>query len=88
MSCPGCSQKLRTYTKKELETMWAAPELLGAPTIGRGSARPRDGGGGVHRSQISPPSHRKYTKTAKKWAVLHTFWLINRQKRCFLLKST
>ncbi len=30
---PGCNQKLRTYTQKELETKWAAPELLGVPTI-------------------------------------------------------
>jgi hypothetical protein len=37
-------RKLRAYTKKELETVRAAPELLGAPTIGGGSARP--GGGG------------------------------------------
>ncbi len=42
----GRSQKLRTYTQKELETVWAAPELLGAPTIGGGSARSRGGGGG------------------------------------------
>jgi hypothetical protein len=32
--------KLRAYTEKELETVQAAPELLGAPTIGGGSARP------------------------------------------------
>ncbi len=52
--------------KKELETMWAAPELLGAPTISRGSARSRGGGGGGHRSQISLQSHPKYMKTMKK----------------------
>ncbi len=47
-SCSGHSRKLRTYTEKELETAWAAPELLSAPTIGEGSARSRgDGGGGV-----------------------------------------
>ncbi len=39
--------KLRAYTYKELETVRAAPELLGAPTIGRGSARPWGGGGEV-----------------------------------------
>jgi hypothetical protein len=33
--------------------VWAAPELLGAPTIGRGSARSRGGGGGDHRSLIN-----------------------------------
>ncbi len=32
--------KLRAYTQKELETVRAAPELLGAPTSGGGSARP------------------------------------------------
>jgi hypothetical protein len=36
----GRSRKLRTYTKKELETVWAAPELLGAPTIGGGVPGP------------------------------------------------
>jgi hypothetical protein len=46
-------------------TAWAAPELLGAPTIGGGSARSRGGGGGDHRSQISLQSRPKYTKTAK-----------------------
>jgi hypothetical protein len=46
-SCPGRSQQLWTYTSKELETAWAAPELLGAPTIGGGSARPWVGGGEV-----------------------------------------
>jgi hypothetical protein len=35
-SCPGLSTKLCIYTEKELETVWAAPELLGEPTIGGG----------------------------------------------------
>jgi hypothetical protein len=56
---PWCSQQLRTYTYKELETAWAAPELLGAPTIGGGSARSRGGGEGDHRSQISLQSRPK-----------------------------
>jgi hypothetical protein len=68
--------------------VWAAPELLGAPTIGGGSARFGGGGGGGHTSQISLPSHPKYTKMAKKQAVLRTFWLINCQKCRFSLKST
>jgi hypothetical protein len=46
--------------------VWATPKLLGAPTIGGGSARSRGGGGGGHRSQISLPSRPKYTKKAKK----------------------
>ncbi len=40
-SCSCRSRKLRTYTQKELETVQAAPELLGAPTIGGGSAQAR-----------------------------------------------
>jgi hypothetical protein len=46
-----------------------APELLGALTIGGGSAWSRGGGGGGHRSQISLQSRLKYTKMAKKWVV-------------------
>jgi hypothetical protein len=42
-----------------------APELLGAPTIGGGSARSGGGGRGGLRSEISLPSHPKYMKTAK-----------------------
>jgi hypothetical protein len=76
-SCSGRSRKLRTYTKKKQETVWATPELLGVPTIGGESAQSRGGGRGGLRSKISPPSRPKYTKTAKKRAVLSTFWLIN-----------
>jgi hypothetical protein len=43
----------------------AAPELLGAQTIGGGSARSRGCGKGGHRSPLSLPSPPKYTKTAK-----------------------
>jgi hypothetical protein len=39
-SFPGHSWKLPTYTYKELETAWAAPELLGVPTIGGGVPGP------------------------------------------------
>jgi hypothetical protein len=45
--------------------MQAAPELIGAPTTGGGSARPGGGGGENYRSQISLQSRPKYTKTAK-----------------------
>jgi hypothetical protein len=45
--------------------MMAAPELLGAPTIGGWSARPGGGGGGGHRSQISLLSYPKYMKKKK-----------------------
>ncbi len=89
-SCSGHSQKLPTYTLKELETVWAAPELLGAPTIGGWSDRAgaRGGGRGGFRSQISLPSRPKYIKTAKKRVVWGTFWPINHRKRRFSLKST
>ncbi len=66
--------------------MWVTPELLGAPTIGGGSARSRGGGGGDYRSQLSIPSLLKYTKTAKKWAILRKFWLINRENAIFRSK--
>jgi hypothetical protein len=68
--------------------MRAVPELLGVPTIGGGSGQPGGGVGGGHRSQIRLPSCPKYTKTANKRAVSRMFWLINRQKRSFSLKST
>jgi hypothetical protein len=64
-----------------------APELLGAPTIGGGSAQSGSGGGEGHRSQIRLPSHPKYMKMAKK-AVLHMFWQTYHQKCRFSLKST
>jgi hypothetical protein len=53
--------------------VWAAPELLGAPTIGGGGESARSGGGGRGglRSKISLPSHPKYTKTAKKGGSPH-----------------
>ncbi len=46
--------------------MRAAPEQLGAQTIGRGSGRSRGGGGGGHRSQLSLPSHPKIYKNGEK----------------------
>jgi hypothetical protein len=46
--------------------VWAAPDLLGAPTIGGGVPGPGGGGRGDLRSQISLPSCPKYMKTAKK----------------------
>ncbi len=47
-SCRGCSWMLCAFSKKELETVKAAQKLLGALTIGRGSAWAGggDGGGG------------------------------------------
>jgi hypothetical protein len=65
MSCRGRSWKLRICTYKELETVRAAPELLGALTIGGGSIRPGGGVGGSPRSQISLPNRPTYTKMAK-----------------------
>jgi hypothetical protein len=40
------SCRCRAFNKKELEAVRAAQKLLGAPTIGRGSARAGGGGGG------------------------------------------
>jgi hypothetical protein len=42
--------------------MRAAQKLLGAPTIGRGSARAGGCGGGSQRSQICPPATRNIRK--------------------------
>ncbi len=44
--------------------MRAAPELLGAPTIGRGSARPGGGGGEVIYTFIAVRNSQKRQKTA------------------------
>jgi hypothetical protein len=56
---------------KELETVWAAPELLGALTIGGGSARSGGGGGGGHRSQLSLPSRPNIQKRQKTGSFAH-----------------
>ncbi len=41
--------------------MRVAQELLGAPTIGRGSAQPGGGGGGSQRSELTLSSHTECT---------------------------
>jgi hypothetical protein len=51
--------KFRAYTYKELETVRAAPELLGAPSIGGGSARHWGGGGEFPRSHIYLHSQKR-----------------------------
>jgi hypothetical protein len=71
MSCCGHSWKLRAFTKKELETMREAQELLGAPTIGECPGR--GGGGGSQRRQICLPSHPECVKTAPKHLVFRTY---------------
>ncbi len=55
-SCRGRSREALGLHLEELETVRAAPELLGAPTIGGGSARPGGGGGEIHRSHTYMPS--------------------------------
>ncbi len=61
--------------------------LLGALTIGGGSARPGGGGGSSQRSQISLGSCPAYTKTVQKPAgFLHLLTFKSRKHR-FLLKS-
>jgi hypothetical protein len=85
MSYCGHSWKLCTFTWKELETVRAAQKLLGALTIGGGIAQMVvEGVKGVKYAPMPP----RMDKNMKKRAVLHTFWLINRQKCCFSLKST
>jgi hypothetical protein len=56
--------------------MWAEPELLGAPTIGAGSARAGGGGRGV-LEQNMPSKPPEIPKNGKKRVVLHTFWPLN-----------
>jgi hypothetical protein len=46
--------------------MRVAPEMLGAPTLGGGSARHRGVDGESHRSQISLPSHRNIYKNGER----------------------
>ncbi len=70
MSCSGHSWKLRTVTLKELETVRVAQKLLGAPTIGGGSAQAGGSGGGSQRSQIRPHATRNVQKLTKKQSVL------------------
>ncbi len=59
--------RLRANTSKELETVRAAPELLGAPTTGGGSAWPKGGGGKIPRSHINL-QHYEIAKNGKKTA--------------------
>ncbi len=64
--------------------MRAAPELLGALTIGGGSARPWGGGGGGHRSHIRLQAARNVRKRRKNGWFPALFDL----KPYVLLKST
>jgi hypothetical protein len=70
-SCCGRSHKLHAFTWKELDTVRAAQKLLGALTIGRGSARTGGGGGGSQRSQIRPFPALLGLEIAKN-AIFHT----------------
>jgi hypothetical protein len=85
-SCPAVVGSSGPTLRKELKTVWVAPELLGAPTIGGGSARSRGGGGGGHRSQISLPSCSKYTKMAKTGDFLHILANKSPKTLCFAQK--
>jgi hypothetical protein len=77
MSCCGHSQKLRAFTRKELETLRVAQELLGTLTIGRGSAWPGGvpGQGGWWREskKSNKPSKppEMYENGAKTAGLLH-----------------
>ncbi len=46
--------------------MWAALELLGAPTTGEGSAQPRGGDGEIPRSHYKPSQQYEIAKNGEK----------------------
>ncbi len=50
-SCHGCTQKLRAFTQKELETLSVVQNLLSALTNGAGSAWAGGGVEGVKRGK-------------------------------------
>jgi hypothetical protein len=85
---------LRSYSEAPRLHLERARDLEGGSrtawcsTIGGGSARRGDGGGGSQRSQIILPSHLECTKTALKRPVSHTYWLLITKNTVFLLKST
>jgi hypothetical protein len=58
-SCRGRSRKTLGLHLERARDHPAAPELLGAPTIGGGSALPGGGGGEIHRSHIYLHSRTK-----------------------------
>ncbi len=60
------SWKLRAFTQKELETVWAVQELLGALTIGGGSAWAVGGGGGVKGVKSALQATRNVQKQRQK----------------------
>jgi hypothetical protein len=60
--------------------------LLDAPTIGRGSVRPRGGGVGSQRSQIRLQSRLEYTKLRKNGQFLALNDLKNAEIAVFYLK--
>ncbi len=67
--------------------MRAAQKLLGALTIGGGVPRQGvvvEGVKGIKYAPMQP----EILKKGKKRVVTSTFWLVNRQKCCFSLKST
>jgi hypothetical protein len=60
MSCCGRRWEAPSLHLERARDRTAAPELIGAPTIGGESARPRGGGGGeIHRSHIYLRSRTK-----------------------------
>ncbi len=68
------------------KTVRVAQESLRAPTIGGGSARPRGGGGGSQRTQISFQSHPEYTKMQQKWRLPALIDFKNVEKAIYYLK--
>jgi hypothetical protein len=64
----------------------AAPELLGAPTIGGGSARPGGGGGEIHRSQYTFTAERNSQKRQKTGGFAHVLAYKSLKTLFFALK--
>jgi hypothetical protein len=62
MSYHSRSRKLCAFTEKEPETVRAAQKLLGALTIGGGSAQARGAGGGSQWSHIRPHAAQNVQK--------------------------
>ncbi len=67
--------------------MRATPELLGAPTTGGGSARPRGGGGEIPRSHINLQQY-EIAKNGEKTANFAHVFAYKAPKMRFSLIST
>jgi hypothetical protein len=80
------NRKLRAFTSKELETVKAAQKLLGARTIGVGSARAEGGGGESWRRQINPQPAEMHKNGAENCRFCAHFGLKTAENSIFPLK--